>query len=1104
MNILLVSQCSKRALPETRRIIDQFAQRCGDKTWQTAITKLGLSTLRKLLRKSARKNTAVACHWIRSKNHTELLWIVGNAKLFNEHGSVPTQTSSVQLLRHYQENDWHSLEDIKLLAKLAALFHDFGKANVFFQKKLTQGKKIADAYRHEWVSLRLFEALVANDDDQVWLQRLISFNDKTIDPAQLDITKHMVKDGIDRRALSPFKSMPPLAQLVGWLIVSHHFLPAPKQQANSEVLNRLPETIESDWGAEQANASEQQIQQCWQFKKALPLTSHDWRRRAARVAQAILKRPDMWQKKDWFNDPYPLHIARMSLMLADHFYSAQTSTQAYGDSRSSLYANTDSKTGKCKQRLDEHLIGVAINAGKIVRSLPNLNQQLPRIARHKGFRQRTRKTEFQWQNQAFDLALGLQQKTIQQGFFGINMASTGCGKTFANARILYGLADPTSGARFSIALGLRTLTLQTGNVYRQHLGLDDDDMAVLVGGSAVRDMHNYYQQANLNHSNSNHSNLAQAGSESAESLMADSNHVHYHGSLADGPLNRWLKQNAHNKNRSVQKLIQAPILVCTIDHLITATEACRGGRQIPAMLRLLSSDIVLDEPDDFAIEDLAALSRFVHFCGLLGSRVLLSSATLPPALVEGLFNAYRQGRKSYQANRGSKNSTVNVCCAWFDEFNVDQAECAHQQMFATKHQEFVAQRRENLQQQANKEVRRKAEIKPVNLTAPQSLDSICQHLATTLRDYSLQLHHQHQQSEPLTGKHISFGLIRMANIEPLYKTAKYLYQLGASENTHIHLCVYHSQHPLLVRQAIEYQLDNFLQRKQAHKVLSSPELQGLIAKSPQKHHLFIVIATAVAEVGRDHDYDWAIIEPSSMRSIIQLAGRVRRHRHGNIANTNIYILDHNVRHLKQGLSKLAFCRPGFESDLFKLKSHDVNDLILAEQLQVINSCCRIAENTPLDHSHSLINLEHKRLRNLMTNNQQNSQDIPINRWWQTAAHLSAALQNWQRFRNNDQGKQLYALSLNDDDEIQFCRLEKQGQVTHCDNLLHPENNLTGADNISAWATPDNYQSALQQLAEDFNMDPRECARKFGVIELSKFYAEQGWYYHPALGFSKKH
>ena len=65
MNVLFISQCSKRALTETRRILDQFAERCGERTWQTPITQAGLETVHKLLRQSARKNTAVACRWIR-------------------------------------------------------------------------------------------------------------------------------------------------------------------------------------------------------------------------------------------------------------------------------------------------------------------------------------------------------------------------------------------------------------------------------------------------------------------------------------------------------------------------------------------------------------------------------------------------------------------------------------------------------------------------------------------------------------------------------------------------------------------------------------------------------------------------------------------------------------------------------------------------------------------------------------------------------------------------------------------------------------------------------------------------------------------------------
>ena len=103
MNVLLVSQCSGRALPESRRILDQYAERRGERTWQTAMTKDGLDTLRRLLGKTARKNTAVACHWIRGADHSELLWIVGDSGQFNMRGGTPTDSTSRDILREKDE-----------------------------------------------------------------------------------------------------------------------------------------------------------------------------------------------------------------------------------------------------------------------------------------------------------------------------------------------------------------------------------------------------------------------------------------------------------------------------------------------------------------------------------------------------------------------------------------------------------------------------------------------------------------------------------------------------------------------------------------------------------------------------------------------------------------------------------------------------------------------------------------------------------------------------------------------------------------------------------------------------------------------------------------
>ena len=252
MNVLLVSQCDKRALTETRRILDQFAERRGDRTWQTPITQDGLNTLRRLLRKTARKNTAVACHWIRGRDHSELLWTVGNSLRFNAQGSTPTNTSKRNVLGKADENDWHSHEDIHLLTALAALLHDLGKSCAAFQARLHGKLTERNQYRHEWVSLRLFEAFVGKDDDSAWLARLAA-------PTSMEDTswlRNLRCDGLDRDAPPPFQSLAhaPLAQAIGWLVLTHHRLPERPRESNGEKpaftvagLTDILNQVEANW-----------------------------------------------------------------------------------------------------------------------------------------------------------------------------------------------------------------------------------------------------------------------------------------------------------------------------------------------------------------------------------------------------------------------------------------------------------------------------------------------------------------------------------------------------------------------------------------------------------------------------------------------------------------------------------------------------------------------------------------------------------------------------------------------------------------------------------------------------------------------------------------
>ena len=1131
MNILLVSQCTKRALTETRRILDQFAERRGDRTWQTPITQQGLNTLRMLLRKTARKNTAVACHWIRGQNHSELLWVVGDARQFNAEGATPTNITEQNILRQDDENDWHTAHDIRLLAAMAALFHDFGKANDTFQAKLRLKGKLTlpDPYRHEWVSLRMFQAFVGQDSDAVWLQRLADGVGGLDDSCFADVKK----DGVDKDvATAPLNNLPPLAQAIGWLIVSHHRLPVPMpaklKEMNAARLNKLWESLDADWcgsrdkpgkddDTKARKTLEKALQGCWTFTAKLPHHSATWRQRVATLAQRMLARSGLIDRSWFTENPYAMHMARLTLILADHHFSSIEGDAKLRDPTYGAYANTDRNTqgNPLKQRLDEHLIGVEKSAHSIAHSLPQLEASLPRIHNHRAFKQRSGSARFAWQDKAFDLACALQTPSEAQGFFGVNMASTGCGKTLANARIMYALAHPQRGARFTVALGLRTLTLQTGDALRQRMGLGADELAVMVGGSAVRALHEYQLQKGLDAALT----AELAGSESAADLLPANTHVQYDNALQAGPLSNFLGGRDPQK-QAAQKLLHAPVLVCTVDHLMPASEATRGGHHIVPMLRLLTSDLVLDEPDDFGMEDLYALTRLVHWAGLLGSRVLLSSATLPPALIQGLFAAYLAGRHSFQQNRGQPGRATSVCCAWFDENGVTHGEHASEDSFAKSHTAFVHQRVAHLAALHRTDCRRRVEVVPVPITAAG--ESQIRHdyahliLQTLLRLHQDPQNHTLDSEGPSVKKgdkpsamRVSFGLVRMANIDRLIDVAIALHKLPVPQGTRIHLCVYHSRHPLVVRSGLEHCIDQVLQRHgqdtDPAAQLRKPSIRAALDAHPEADHVFVVLATAVAEVGRDHDYDWAVVEPSSMRSIIQLAGRVRRHRAGAVANTNIALLDRNLLSLEQP-GNVAFTRPGFETPDSALETHALNKLLRDAEWQQLDATARITQAAQLQATQYLTDLEHARLGVMMQTLDPEAlqgQELNVRRWWETLSHLTAVEQRRKPFRSDPLGREEFVLlPTEEEDEFEFRSVDEEGRAQQLRERRFEPLQLPTHPAISPWAVRP-YLSELGELAEGKDISLLEAARRFGALGLPKGQGDQVWAWHALLGYRRK-
>ena len=90
MLVIAVSECRGAALKRSRMVLDRCLERIGERTWRGRLTQEGLRSLRDGLSERASKNTAVAAHLVKGTKRFELLWIVGSAARFNEHGAVST------------------------------------------------------------------------------------------------------------------------------------------------------------------------------------------------------------------------------------------------------------------------------------------------------------------------------------------------------------------------------------------------------------------------------------------------------------------------------------------------------------------------------------------------------------------------------------------------------------------------------------------------------------------------------------------------------------------------------------------------------------------------------------------------------------------------------------------------------------------------------------------------------------------------------------------------------------------------------------------------------------------------------------------------------
>lgn len=1127
MMVTFVSQCEKKALNRTRRVLDAFADRIGDNAWQTVITREGLNAVRKLLRKTASKNTAVSCHWIRSRSRSELVWVVGNKQKFNTRGIVPVNSTTNSNTFRDDQADWHYLPLIQSLTSLAALLHDWGKASARFQQKLGKDYKgmQGDALRHEWVSCLLLKALIQSTDaksDAGWLTLLTNGE---IDESCLQ--------GTDLKEINkPLNDLPPIAKLVAWLIVTHHRMPLQRWNRDklinewrgegAENIDRLFAHITSDWGYWNEPAKET-LKDCLRFPKGLVVDSNPWRKALKRWAKKLLGQQSLIDQilKDGSYRPI-LHHARLCLMLGDHYYSSLTlEDSGLWHNTTGLIANTQ-KDGSPKQVLDQHLVGVYEQAKRNARKLPQLERELPSTDNIAALKKKS-PSDFRWQDKAANKIRdwAVQHKNQKYGFFAVNMAGTGCGKTYANAKVMLSLAENNDSLRYILALGLRTLTLQTGDEYRERIFQQSDgsDLAVLIGSKAIADLHdqNHKLQA------AEVQNIGN-GSESQESLLETDDEVVCDIDFPEDGLATILP------NDKARNFLYAPILACTIDHIMAATETTRGGRYILPCLRLMSSDLVIDEIDDFTDSDAIAIGRLIHLAGMLGRKVMISSATIPPSLAEGYFNCYREGWRLFVQTR-----TANPCigCAWIDEFNTVVVDQTHNdrnqsiQAYAESHKAFIDKRVDRLSRQAPK--RRANIIDCQSVIEQQTADTETKQKAwfEIIAKAALEKHWSHHQIDRQTGIKVSFGVIRTANIGPCLALTRFLLDYPCPDDTELRVMPYHSQQVLLLRHEQEKHLDAVLKRKEKkgeepaafsnHAIRQ--HLEALAGrKNKPEHVVFILVATPVEEVGRDHDFDWAVVEPSSYRSIIQLAGRVRRHRADAVETSNIGLLQFNWRTIQRGDEQLKprFYWPGYESGnksndgrSLCFKSHDLRQLL--DEKQIAAKLDAIPRIQKTDKTPRFAGLEHavieKELGNYAAQGPESLQGYLTQNWYLTA--LPQAL---NRFRNSESSISLFRYP-DMDEALCFVQKDEQGWLVR--DVYQEPANMTAVHNIRQFSlAPEqqerlwmyrDYKEALARQAERADTSLVSAALRYGELLIREPRESESftdYFYNDQLGLFK--
>jgi len=856
----------------------------------------------------------------------------------------------------------------QLVNQFSGLMHDFGKMISCFQKSLRgENENEYDPVRHERMSVQgmimlcihvkdpvvdeasLFKALgsLSADDFKQCFQDGFDFEpsqlphvtpSKVLDKPFLEETA----DFIYAEYAGTFKTL----AVINHLILSHHFIAYSEDDKMSE--HRYVKACNGEMLAGKLSLYGKPV---WDYPEWLNLFTSITRQLSTVppppvTLAALLNIANI--------------ILRPTLVAADQRVSSEDNFELYTNSDvgnvnfANTYKGVDGRSGLAVP-LHLHTMRVVERVQEYTQLTMNIwnDQHLDFAHLPPRLNVNDVRDEFRWQITAQCISDDIRAAAApRDGYFGVVIAETGSGKTQANARIMAFLQGQNH-IRFTLALGLRTLTEQSGLAFINEIGFQiNAEVSVLIGGQ-------FQSLTETNQAEDTQQNLDEANKIASKIIGGD--HIDdqstYPTQLA-GPqsVDKRYKSNA----KTLSKMGQVPILVCTVDHLMTGLTSQKSS-EAKRLLRLATADLVLDEIDSFSQEDIEGLARLIYYTGLSGRRVLLSSATIPPALGSKLFLAYQLGYEQY-ASMQHLSGVIHT--AWYTNYsNVSGYHALspaaniyerYEALYNTYCEKLIAEL-------CNRPVRRKAGF----IAIEGDKESLFKNSSKAISSAIDQLHQAYPVKKDIVS--LSVGLIRLSNT----KHAMSLFRELVDEDTEsVRLYVFYQaklQTPILNR--IETMLNRLLKRKHERgeddPIWCQPEIIAIRKKHPNATNIqIIVVSTPIEEVGRDHDFDWVILEPTSYWSLIQTVGRLWRHRLWKLldGHPNVLILSQNFNAILKRFN--PYSRPGPEDhDHHLISGREASSLFAPEITEVIDSRYCLRHNVSNEDNHKGKNKRSKYYKN---------------------------------------------------------------------------------------------------------------------------------------------